>query len=127
MSTLRSLHEGRVNLDPDFAYLKGLRAIDQPLAVATKVSLLEADRERSRDQRAADQKALMKTLEASHQMTRKIGQDALPRDIILIESARILADLTFGNFDGRIVVETGFNSTERNNLATTPITPSATQ
>jgi hypothetical protein len=69
----------------------------------------------------------MKTLEASHQMTRKIGQDVLPRDIILIESARILADLTFGNFDGRIVVETGFNSIERNNLATTPITPSATQ
>jgi carboxyl-terminal processing protease len=127
LSTLRSLHEGRVNLDPDFAYLKGLRAIDQPLAVATKVSLLEADRERSRDQRAADQEALMKTLEASHQMTRKIGQDVLPRDIILIESARILADLTFGNFDGRIVVETGFNSIERNNLATTPITPSATQ
>ena len=114
-------------MDPDFAYLKGLRAIDQPLAVATKVSLLEADRERSRDQRAADQEALMKTLEASHQMTRKIGQDVLPRDIILIESARILADLTFGNFDGRIVVETGFNPIERNNLATTPITPSATQ
>ena len=127
LSTLRSLHEGRVNLDPDFTYMKGLRAIDQPLAVATKISLLEADRERSRDQRAADQEALMKMLEASHQMTHKISQDFLPRDIILIESARILADFTFGNFDGRIVVESGFESINSNNLTTAPVTPPATQ
>ncbi|MDB4825772.1 carboxy terminal-processing peptidase [Gammaproteobacteria bacterium] len=127
LSTLRSLHEGRVNLDPDFTYMKGLRAIDQPLAVATKISLLEADREHSRDQRAADQEALMKMLEASHQMTHKISQDFLPRDIILIESARILADFTFGNFDGRIVVESGFESINSNNLTTAPVTPPATQ
>ena len=127
LSTLRSLHEGRVNLDPDFTYMKGLRAIDQPLAVATKISLLEADRENSRDQRAADQEALMKMLEASHQMTHKISQDFLPRDIILIESARILADFTFGNFDGRIVVESGFESINSNNLTTAPVTPPATQ
>ena len=127
LSTLRSLHEGRVNLDPDFTYMKGLRAIDQPLAVATKISLLEADREHSRDQRAADQEALMKTLEASHQMTHEISQDFLPRDIILIESARILADFTFGNFDGRIVMETGFDSIEGSKLAKTPVTPPATQ
>ncbi|MBT5625351.1 MAG: carboxy terminal-processing peptidase [Proteobacteria bacterium] len=127
LSTLRSLHEGRVNLDPDFTYMKGLRAIDQPLAVATKISLLEADREHSRDQRAADQEALMKMLEASHQMTHEISQDFLPRDIILIESARILADFTFGNFDGRIVVESGFESINSNNLTTAPVTPPATQ
>ncbi|MBT4358000.1 MAG: carboxy terminal-processing peptidase, partial [Proteobacteria bacterium] len=127
LSTLRSLHEGRVNLDPDFTYMKGLRAIDQPLAVATKISLLEADRERSRDQRAADQEALMKMLEGSHQMTHEISQDFLPRDIILIESARILADFTFGNFDGRIVVESGFESINSNNLTTAPVTPPATQ
>ena len=127
LSTLRSLHEGRVNLDPDFTYMKGLRAIDQPLAVATKISLLEADREHSRDRRAADQEALMKMLEASHQMTHKISQDFLPRDIILIESARILADFTFGNFDGRIVVESGFESINSNNLTTAPVTPPATQ
>ncbi|MBT6066966.1 MAG: hypothetical protein HOG53_08835 [Proteobacteria bacterium] len=114
-------------MDPDFTYMKGLRAIDQPLAVATKISLLEADRERSRDQRAADQEALMKMLEASHQMTHKISQDFLPRDIILIESARILADFTFGNFDGRIVVESGFESINSNNLTTAPVTPPATQ
>jgi hypothetical protein len=107
--------------------MKGLRAIDQPLAVATKISLLEADREHSRDQRAADQEALMKMLEASHQMTHKISQDFLPRDIILIESARILADFTFGNFDGRIVVESGFESINSNNLTTAPVTPPATQ
>ena len=127
LSTLRSLHEGRVNLDPDFTYMKGLRAIDQPLAAATKISLLEVDREHSRDQRAADQEALMKTLEASHQMTHEISQDFLPRDIILIESARILADFTFGNFDGRIVMETGFDSIEGSKLAKTPVTPPATQ
>ncbi|XXK21169.1 carboxy terminal-processing peptidase [Arenicellales bacterium nBUS_48] len=127
LSTLRSLHEGRVNLDPDFIYMKGLRAIDQPLASATKISLLEVDREHSRDQRAADQEALMKTLEASHQMTHEISQDFLPRDIILIESARILADFTFGNFDGRIVMETGFDSIEGSKLAKTPVTPPATQ
>ena len=127
LSTLRSLHEGRVNLDPDFTYLNGLRAIDQPLAIATKISLLETDRERSRDQRAADQEALIKTLAASHQMTPEISQDILPRDIILIESARILADFTFGNFDGRIVVESGFDSINSNNLTTTPVTPSTTQ
>lgn len=127
LSTLRSLHEGRVNLDPDFTYLNGLRAIDQPLAIATKISLLETDRKRSRDQRAADQEALIKTLAASHQMTPEISQDILPRDIILIESARILADFTFGNFDGRIVVESGFDSINSNNLTTTPVTPSTTQ
>ncbi len=107
LGQLRELHSQRVRNDPDFAYLAGLREIDIPLAQATGVSLLESQRRKDRDEREAEQQRIFDTLKQAH------GYDGdsedsdreLPRDAVLLESARVLADMGFGTFGGRLVVQ----------------------
>jgi len=107
LGQLRELHSQRIRNDPDFAYLAGLREIDIPLAQATGVSLLESQRRKDRDEREAEQQRIFDTLKQAH------GYDGdsedsdreLPRDAVLLESARVLADMGFGTFGRRLVVQ----------------------
>jgi len=107
LGQLRELHSQRIRNDPDFAYLAGLREIDIPLTQATGVSLLESQRRKDRDEREAEQQRIFDTLKQAH------GYDGdsedsdreLPRDAVLLESARVLADMGFGTFGRRLVVQ----------------------
>jgi len=107
LGQLRELHSQRIRNDPDFAYLAGLREIDIPLTQATGISLLESQRRKDRDEREAQQQRIFDTLRQAH------GYDGdsedsdreLPRDAVLLESARVLADMGFGTFGGRLVVQ----------------------
>jgi len=107
LDQLRELHSQRIRNDPDFAYLAGLREIDIPLTQATGISLLESQRRKDRDEREGEQQRIFDTLKQAH------GYDGdsedldreLPRDAVLLESARVLADMGFGAFGGRLVVQ----------------------
>jgi len=107
LDQLRELHSQRIRNDPDFAYLAGLREIDIPLTQATGISLLESQRRKDRDERKGEQQRIFDTLKQAH------GYDGdsedldreLPRDAVLLESARVLADMGFGAFGGRLVVQ----------------------
>ncbi|MDE0977597.1 MAG: carboxy terminal-processing peptidase, partial [Arenicellales bacterium] len=104
---LRSLHRARVGHDPDFAYLKGIQKIEAPLAQLTEVPLLESLRSAERVRQQNDRQALLKTLVQAHGLVFKEAEDDddLPRDAALFESARILADLAFGAFTDRLIVQ----------------------
>ena len=108
LQNLRELTEKRLLVDPDFAYLNGLRSLDLPLAVATRISLMESKRKNERDERLREQSTLLNELKQAYAIPDD-ADSSLPRDAILIESARVLSDLAFGHFDGRLIVE----STER--------------
>ena len=124
LDALRQLNRERIAVDPDFAYLNGLRALDLPIAVATRISLLQSKRELERDQRNAEQKNLLATLRQAYGLSQDAedGTD-LPRDAILIESARVLADSTFGAFSGRLIVEASKPANQINGASTKTETP----
>ena len=106
---LRSLHRARVDHDPDFAYLKGIQKIEAPLAEPAEVPLLESLRSAERVQQQDDRQALLKTLVQAHGLVfneAEVDND-LPRDAVLFESGRILADLAFGAFADRLIVQLG--------------------
>ena len=107
LDQLRELHSQRIRNDPDFAYLAGLREIEIPLTQATGVSLLESQRRKDRDEREAEQQRIFETLKQAHGYDGDSeGSDReLPRDAVLLESARVLADMGFGTFGGRLVVQ----------------------
>jgi carboxyl-terminal processing protease len=107
LDQLRELHSQRIRSDPDFAYLAGLREIDIPLTQATGISLLESRRRNDRDEREAQQQRIFDTLKQAHGYDSGSGDSdrALPRDAVLLESARVLADMGFGAFGGRLVVQ----------------------
>ncbi|HJL57523.1 MAG TPA: carboxy terminal-processing peptidase, partial [Arenicellales bacterium] len=114
---LRSLHRARVDHDPDFAYLKGIRKIEAPLAELTEVPLLESLRSAERVRQQDDRQALLKTLVQAHGLVFKeteADDDDLPRDAVLLESARILADLAFGAFAERLIVQLNLEPTPIN-------------
>lgn len=107
LDQLRKIHNARVLSDPDFSYLADLREIDLPLAQVTEVSLLESQREKDRDHRQGEQKRIFELLKQAYgydDPTETPGED-LPRDAILLESARILADMSLDTFEGRLVVQ----------------------
>ena len=107
LDQLRKIHNARVLSDPDFSYLADLREIDLPLAQVTEVSLLESQREKDRDHRQGEQKRIFELLKRAYgydDSTETPGED-LPRDAILLESARILADMSLDTFEGRLVVQ----------------------
>ena len=107
LDQLRKIHNARVLSDPDFSYLADLREIDLPLAQVTEVSLLESQREKDRDHRQGEQKRIFGLLKRAYgydDSTETPGED-LPRDAILLESARILADMSLDTFEGRLVVQ----------------------
>ncbi|MDC0166563.1 carboxy terminal-processing peptidase [Gammaproteobacteria bacterium] len=107
LDQLRKIHNARVLSDPDFSYLADLREIDLPLAQVTEVSLLESQREKDRDHRQGEQKRIFELLKRAYgydDSTETPGED-LPRDAILLESARILADMGLDTFEGRLVVQ----------------------
>ena len=107
LDQLRKIHNARVLSDPDFSYLADLREIDLPLAQVTEVSLLESQREKDRDHRQGEQKRIFELLKRAYgydDSTETPGKD-LPRDAILLESARILADMGLDTFEGRLVVQ----------------------
>ena len=107
LDQLRKIHNARVLSDPDFSYLADLREIDLPLAQVTEVSLLESQREKDRDHRQVEQKRIFELLKQAYgydDPTETPGED-LPRDAILLESARILADMSLDTFEGRLVVQ----------------------
>ncbi|MDP6397763.1 MAG: carboxy terminal-processing peptidase [Arenicellales bacterium] len=107
LDQLRELHSQRIRSDPDFAYLAGLREIDIPLAQAIEISLMESQRQKDRDQRENEQQRILDTLKQAHGYDGD-SEDAsqeLPRDAVLLESARVLADMSFGAFGGRLVVQ----------------------
>ena len=110
---LRSLHRARVDHDPDFAYLKGIQKIEAPLAQLTEVPLLESLRSTERIRQKNDRQALLKTLVQAHGLVFKEAEndEDLPRDAALFESARILADLAFGAFTERLIVQLDIEST----------------
>ncbi len=118
---LRDLHQDRVGRDPDFAYLKGLEEIEAPFSDTTQVPLLESRRDAERLRRRADQQALLATLRQAHGLPGETPDpdQPLPRDVVLLESARILADLTFGAFSERLIVQT--EPTERPGIADDPV------
>ena len=107
LGQLRELHSQRIRNDPDFAYLAGLREIEIPLTQATGVSLLESQRRKDRDEREAEQQRIFDTLKQAHGYDGDSeGSDReLPRDAVLLESARVLADMGFGTFGERLVVQ----------------------
>ena len=107
LDQLRKIHNARVLSDPDFSYLADLREIDLPLTQVTEVSLLESQREKDRDHRQGEQKRIFGLLKRAYgydDSTETPGED-LPRDAILLESARILADMSLDTFEGRLVVQ----------------------
>lgn len=107
LDQLRKIHNARVLSDPDFSYLADLREIDLPLAQVTEVSLLESQREKDRDHRQGEQKRIFELLKQAYgydDPTETPGED-LPRDAILLESARILTDMSLDTFEGRLVVQ----------------------
>ena len=107
LDQLRKIHNARVLNDPDFSYLADLREIDLPNAQVTEVSLLESQREKDRDHRQGEQKRIFGLLKRAYgydDSTETPGED-LPRDAILLESARILADMSLDTFEGRLVVQ----------------------
>ena len=107
LDQLRKIHNARVLSDPDFSYLADLREIDQPLTQVTEVSLLESHRKKDRDHRQGEQKRIFELLKRAYgydDSTETPGED-LPRDAILLESARILADMSLDTFEGRLVVQ----------------------
>ena len=107
LDQLRKIHNARVLNDPDFSYLADLREIDLPNAQVTEVSLLESQREKDRDHRQGEQKRIFELLKRAYgydDSTETPGED-LPRDAILLESARILADMSLDTFEGRLVVQ----------------------
>jgi len=107
LDQLRELHNARVLSDPDFAYLAGLREIDLPLAQVTEISLLESQRKDDRDRREDEQKRIFETLKQAYGYDDSPGtpSENLPRDAVLLESARILADMSLDTFEGRLVVQ----------------------
>ena len=107
LGQLRELNSQRIRNDPDFAYLAGLREIEIPLTQATGVSLLESQRRKDRDEREAEQQRIFETLKQAHGYDGDSeGSDReLPRDAVLLESARVLADMGFGTFGERLVVQ----------------------
>ena len=107
LDQLRKIHNARVLSDPDFSYLADLREINLPLTQVTEVSLLESQREKDRDHRQVEQKRIFELLKQAYgydDSTETPGED-LPRDAILLESARILADMSLDTFEGRLVVQ----------------------
>ena len=107
LDQLRKIHNARVLSDPDFSYLADLREIDLPLAQVTEVSLLESQREKDRDHRQGEQKRIFELLKQAYgydDPTETPGEN-LPRDAILLESARILTDMSLDTFEGRLVVQ----------------------
>ena len=107
LDQLRKIHNARVLSDPDFSYLADLREIDLPLAQVTEVSLLESQREKDRNHRQGEQKRIFELLKRAYgydDSTETPGEN-LPRDAILLESARILADMSLDTFEGRLVVQ----------------------
>ena len=107
LDQLRKIHNARVLSDPDFSYLADLREIDLPLAQITEVSLLESQREKDRNHRQGEQKRIFELLKRAYgydDSTETPGEN-LPRDAILLESARILADMSLDTFEGRLVVQ----------------------
>jgi len=106
LDALRALTAQRLTHDPDFIYLSGLRALDAPIAAATEISLLESKRKSERDERVQEQQRLLVDLKNAYDITENNSDDAsLPRDAILVESARVLSDLAFGRYDDRLIVE----------------------
>ena len=107
LQRLREAHDRRVVDDPDFTYLAGLRDLDRVLTQSREVSLLESQRKAERDQREETQQRIFETLKAAHGVSDDADEPLqdLPRDAVLLESARILTDLRLGNFDNRLVVQ----------------------
>ncbi len=131
LDQLRKIHNARVLSDPDFSYLADLREIDLPLAQVTEVSLLESQREKDRDHRQGEQKRIFELLKQAYgydDPTETPGED-LPRDAILLESARILTDMSLDTFEGRLVVqriEPGISSLNDSDPDAPPLTNSHT-
>jgi hypothetical protein len=96
-----------VEHDPDFAYLKGIEKIEGPLTELTEVPLLESLRSAERIQQQVARQELLKTLLQAHGLAfdETAPDNNLPRDAVLLESARILADLAFGAFTDRLIVQ----------------------
>ena len=107
LKRLREAYDRRVVDDPDFAYLAGLRDLDLRLTRSGEVSLLESQRKAERDQREETQQRIFETLKTAHGVSADSDEPLgdLPRDAVLLESARILTDLSIGNFDDRLVVQ----------------------
>jgi len=107
LDQLRKIHNARVLSDPDFTYLADLREIDLPLAQVTEVSLLESQRKEDRDHREGEQKRMFESLKQAYGYDDPTEQPAevLPRDAVLLESARILAGMSLDTFEGRLVVQ----------------------
>ena len=107
LDQLRKIHNARVLSDPDFSYLADLREIDLPLAQVTEVSLLESQREKDRDHRQGEQKRMFESLKRAYGYDDPTEQPAevLPRDAVLLESARILAGMSLDTFEGRLAVQ----------------------
>ena len=107
LQRLREAHDRRVVDDPDFTYLAGLKELDQVLTRSREVSLLESQRKAERDQREATQQRIFETLKTAHGVSDDSDEplEDLPRDAVLLESARILTDLSIGDFDDRLVVQ----------------------
>ena len=107
LQRLREAHDKRVLEDPDFTYLAGLKELGQVLTRSGEVSLLESQRKAERDQRETTQQRIFETLKTAHGVSDDSDEplEDLPRDAVLLESARILTDLSIGDFDDRLVVQ----------------------
>ena len=107
LKQLRELHNARVLSDPDFAYLTGLQEIELPLAKVTTISLLESQRKEDRSRRENEQKRIFETLKQAYGYDNAEERPAenLPRDAVLLESARILANISLDTFAGHLLVQ----------------------
>ena len=107
LERLREAHGRRVVDDPDFTYLAALRDLDRMLTQSREVSLLESQRKAERDKREETQQRIFETLKTAHGVSDDSDEASgdLPRDAVLLESARILTDLSIGDFGDRLVVQ----------------------
>jgi len=107
LEQLREVHSRRVIDDPDFTYLAGIRELDLALTQSTEISLLETQRKAERDQREAEQERIFGNLKKAYGFSDDadgVSED-LPRDAVLLESARILTNMSIDSLSDRLVVQ----------------------
>ena len=103
--SIHARHKARILHNPDFNYLRGLRDLSSSNLEAKRISLLESQRENIREKRETQKELLLKNLQSAYGVNDKSTTNIdLPRDAVLLESAHILADKTFGIFIGRSIV-----------------------